>query len=353
MANSDLPLLLTAYGLPYTMGYIPLKDGSANPSPWTVSELIERAGELRLAGIEIPLTARVPSFEGRIVELAGPAEDLGEMLHERGMRIVADYGVIVENDAAHFIEYLHTAKRLGAAVVRATLSNVLCGDRRTCPGGWPARLEAVAARLREVLPVAEELGVAVAVENHQDATTDDLLRLADMVGNRPAYGITLDTGNPLAMAEDPVEAAGRLAHLIRHVHLKDYTIHFAPEGYRLVRCAAGDGVIDFAAILAIVRANGHNVIPGIEIAAQATRTIPFLDCHWWSTYPRRDAEELVGPLQILWSKGRPENEPYSSAWERGGGREEVLPEEWAMVKRSVAYFREGAFTTGTSRVKDK
>ena len=334
-----LPYLLTGYGVPYSMGYIPLNDGSPNPFPWSVMDLIDRADELGLAGIEIPLTSRVPSFEGRVVELAGPADDLGEILRRRNMRLVADYGVVVDNDVPHFIDYLHTARRVGAVIVRATLSNVLCGDRRTCAGGWPARLEAVAARLRRVLPVAEELGLAIAMENHQDATTDDLLRLADMVGNSPAYGITFDTGNPLAMAEDPVEATRRMAHLIRHLHLKDYTIHFAPEGYRLVRCAAGDGVIDFPAILAIVGANGHDVIPGIEIAAQATRTVPVFDLGWWSTYPPRNAAELIGPLQVLWSKGRPAGEPYSSAWERGAGAKEVLAEEEAVLKRSVQYFR--------------
>ncbi len=334
-----LPFLLTAYGVPYSMGYIPLKDGSANPSPWPVTELIDRAAALDLAGIEIPLTARVPSFEGRIVELAAPDDDLAEVLRERGLRLVADYGVVTDYDAAHFIDYLHMAQGLGAAVVRATLSNVLCGDRRVCAGGWPARLEAVAERLREVLPVAEELGLAIAMENHQDATTDDLLRLGDLVGNSPSYGVTLDTGNPLAMAEDPVDAARRLAHLIRHLHLKDYTIHFSPQGYRLVRCAAGEGVIDFAAILAIVRSNGHDVVPGIEIAAQATRTIPFLDRGWWSTYPPRAAPELIGPLQILWSKGRPADEPFSSAWERGEDRAGVIAEEWDLVYRSAIYLR--------------
>ncbi|MEX2139049.1 MAG: sugar phosphate isomerase/epimerase [Pirellulales bacterium] len=339
MVENQLPLLLTAYGLPYSMGYIPLQDGSANPSPWTVIELMDQAAELGLSGIEIPLTSRVPSFEGRTIEVVGPADDLGERLREREMRIVADYGVVVENDVEAFRQYLRMAKRTGAAVVRATLSNVLCGDRRTCPGGWPARLEAVAARLREVFPLAEELGLTIALENHQDATTDDLLRLADMVGNHPSFGITFDTGNPLAMAEDPVDAANRMAHLIRHVHLKDYTIHFAPQGYRLVRCAAGNGVIDFSAILAIVRANGHTVVPGIEIAAQTTRTSPFLDRGWWSTYPPRDAAELVGLLQILWSQGRPASEPYSSAWERGASPEEVLAEEWEVVKQSVEYFR--------------
>lgn len=339
MNASNLPLLLTGYGVPYSMGYIPLKDGTANPRPLDPIALMDRAGALGLSGIEIPLTSRVPSFEGCVVELPPSASDLGLELRKRNMRVVADYGVIVDTDAEAFRQYLRTAHRMGAAVVRVVLSNVLCGDRRTCSEDWQNRLEASAARLREVLPVAEELGLAIAVENHQDATTDDLLRLFEMVGECAAFGITLDTGNPLAMGEGPVDAARRLSHLIRHVHLKDYTIHFAPEGYRLARCAAGDGVIDFPAILEVVGANGHAVVPGIEIAAQATRTIPFLDRGWWSTYPPRDSRDLLGALQILWSKGRPADEPYSSAWERGASGEEVIAEEWTMLERSVEYFR--------------
>jgi sugar phosphate isomerase/epimerase len=339
MNASTLPLLLTGYGVPYSMGYIPLKDGTANPRPLDPSALMDRATALGLSGIEIPLSSRVPSFEGCVVELSPPASDLGLELRKRNMRVVADYGVLVDTGAEDLRQYLRTAHRMGAAVVRIVLSNVLCGDRRTCADGWQNRLEASAARLREVLPVAEELGLSIAVENHQDATTDDLLRLADLSGNSAAFGVTLDTGNPLAMAEDPVEAAGKLAHLIRHVHLKDYTIHFSPEGYRLVRCAAGDGVIDFPAILEIVASNGHPVMPGIEIAAQATRTIPLLDRGWWSTYPQRDTRNLLGALQILWSKGRPAAEPYSSAWEHGANGEEVIAEEWAKLERSVEYFR--------------
>ncbi len=334
-----LPLLLTGYGVPYSMGYIPLKDGSANPAPLNPEDLMDRAARLGLCGIEIPLTNRIPSFEGRTVELAASSTDLPAALHKRGQRIVADYGVILDTDADHFRQYLRTAGQVGANVVRATLSDLLCGDRRPCDGGWKARLAATAARLREVLPTAEELGLSIAVENHQDATTDDLLLLHEMTGRSLAFGIAFDTGNPLAMAEDPVEAAGRLAPLIRHVHLKDYTIHFAPEGYRLVRCAAGDGVIDFPSILAIVEANNGSLYPGVEIAAQATRTIPLFDSGWWSTYPARGATELLGPLKILWSKGRPASEPYASAWERGASSGDVIAEEWTVVERSVEYFR--------------
>ncbi len=124
-------MLLTAYGLPYTMGYIPLADGTPNPAPLTAVELMDRAAELGLAGIEIPLTARVPSFEGRVVELPLGCDDLGAELRRRNLSVVADYGVVVDTSAEHFADYLRTAQQLGARVVRATLSNVLCGDRRT------------------------------------------------------------------------------------------------------------------------------------------------------------------------------------------------------------------------------
>jgi hypothetical protein len=107
----------------------------------------------------------------------------------------------------------------------------------------------------------------------------------------------------------------------------------------LVRCAAGQGCIDFPAILDIVWKNGHDVTPGIEIAAQPTRTIPLLEKEWWSCYPRRDAHELTGALKVLWEKGRPASEPYSSAWERGETSEAVAKEEWDVVRKSVEYFK--------------
>jgi len=216
----------------------------------------------------------------------------------------------------------------------------LCGDRRKIEGGWEPRLQATAQRLREVLPAARDLGLCIAMENHQDATTDDLFRLHEMAGSSPALGVCLDTGNPLSVGEEPVEAARRLAPIIRHVHLKDYTIHFAPEGFRLVRCAAGDGVIDFAEVLRIVWSNGHAVTPGIEIAWQETRTIPVLESGWWAEYPPRHAAEFVKAIKVLWEHGRAMDEPYASAWERGECSEAVCAEEWDLVRRSCAYFGE-------------
>jgi sugar phosphate isomerase/epimerase len=324
-----LPYALTAYGLPHMMGYLPTRSGEAYPNPVSIEELMRRAADLGLAGVECPLPK-----PGALSPAA-----LRDLLATYGLRYVANYMAVLDADASEWRTVLEAAAQTGATVVRSVLSRILCGDRRKLEGGWNAHMDALAARLNAVLPVAADLGLCIAVENHQDATTEDLLRLHDMVGNSPAYGVTLDAGNPLSVGQDPVEAAGKLAYIIRHVHLKDYTIHFAPEGYRLVRCAAGDGVVDFPAILRIVRANGHNVLPGIEIAAQQTRTIPFLEEGWWACHEPRDVTQLLPALRILWAQGRPVDEPYGSAWERGEGSAAVASEEWDIVTRSVEYFR--------------
>ncbi len=334
-----IPYALTAYGLPHSMGYLATKAGAKRPVPMTHIDLMDLAQSEGLAGVEFPLLSLVPSFDGALVDVGREQVDIAAEVKRRGLKLIADYGALLDNEPAHLKTYLALAAKTGAKVVRATLSHILCGDRRHLSGGWSAHLAALAVRLNAVLPFAEDLGICIAVENHQDATTEDLLELADRTDNSTAFGITLDTGNPLAVGQEPVDAARKLAPIIRHVHLKDYRVHFAPEGYRLVRCAAGEGAVDFSAILEAVRRNGHDVLPGIEIAAQATRTIPLLDAGWWAEYPPRDARELITALQVVWKQGRPPDEPYSSAWERGEETDAVAAEEIDIVGRSAAYFR--------------
>ena len=336
---SRIPFALCAYSLPHTMGYLATKSGERAANPLTPNQFVDEAVRLGVSGVEFPLLSRVPVFDGGFAEAASFSGDLPDALRRNNLTFIADHGALLDNEAEHTIDYMKAAAANGAAVVRCILSHILCGDRREFPGGWTAHRIALAARLRALLPAAESLGISLAVENHQDATSEDLLELYEESGCSPAFGITLDTGNPLAVCEDPVEYTQRIAPFIRHIHMKDYTVHFAPGGYRLVRCAAGDGVIDFPEILRIVRANGHPVSPAIEIAAQATRTVPMLEEGWWRCYPQNHAAYLPAALKLLWTKGRPAGEPYSSCWERGECSVDVIADEWDVVNRSVEYFR--------------
>ena len=52
--------------------------------------------------------------------------------------------------------------------------------------GWEAHRDAVAERLRELLPYAQRTGIVLALENHQDATNEDFWWLYEWTAGRVA-----------------------------------------------------------------------------------------------------------------------------------------------------------------------
>ena len=99
------------------------------------------------------------------------------------------------------------------------------------------------ARLRQ--------GVTLAIENHQDFTSRELVAFCEEAGAN--VGIIFDTGNTFPVAEAPLDFTRVIAPHVRHVHLKDYRVQFTDEGYRLVRCAIGDGAVPFPEMLGDAR----------------------------------------------------------------------------------------------------
>src|SRR5213079_2990667 len=105
-------------------------------------------------------------------------------------------------------------------------------------------------------------------------------------------------GNPFAVGEDPVAFARRAAHRIRHVHLKDYVAQFTDEGYRLIRCAIGDGAVPFAELRGVLAAH-RTLTASVEPGALEARHIRLFTADWWNGYPRRAAAELATAIGRL------------------------------------------------------
>jgi hypothetical protein len=192
--------------------------------------------------------------------------------------------------------------------------------------------------LEAVLPEAERLGIAIAIENHQDAASDDLLQLCRRFESR-YLGVTLDCGNPLAVMEEPVAFASRLAPYLRHAHLKDYQVFPAPNGYRLVRCPFGEGVVDFPALFRIFDAQEWPISRNLELGALQARQIPFLERTWWDEYPDRDSREILGALQVVWQNLHPSDQEWRTPYERERSGEELAAYEWEQFRQSLANLR--------------
>jgi sugar phosphate isomerase/epimerase len=325
-APDRLPFGLCVFGLTYACGLTWAGTPRANPKPLDIRALLAVTEAGGLSHLEVPL------------RLLGDRPDLRALRQaadEQGLRFVVAGGILL---AGGLGRDLAAAAELGARVVRFTLSNVLCGDRRGFPGGWSAHLAACEKALEEWVPEAERCGIALAVENHQDADSEDLLRLCRRFESC-FLGVTLDTGNPLAVMEDPVAFASRLAPYLRHAHLKDYTLHAAPNGCRLVRAPLGEGVVDFPALLALLDAQEWPITRSLEMAALQARLIPFLERGWWDEYPARDARDVLPALEVMWSRLQPADAEWRTPFEREADPDALLAYEWDHHARSLAYLR--------------
>jgi sugar phosphate isomerase/epimerase len=163
---------------------------------------------------------------------------------------------------------------------------IVMSDEGPLPAEWmplERAFEIFCISLEAIIRYAEPKGVRVAVELHNALTTrpDYLARLLERFGPGD-LGINFDTGNFFLAGNDPVEALKPIAHRVIHVHAKEIPASQLHErghvtGTR-VGVAVGDGVIDFAGVVAVLAAAGFDGTLGVECDTleQAARSLPRL-----------------------------------------------------------------------------
>jgi sugar phosphate isomerase/epimerase len=322
-----LPIGLCIYGIAYSAGMVGSGSPRANPNPLRPYDFLELAVRHNLRSVETHLGyIDAGEDEPTLRAFCARTQELGLRLVTAGPRI----------EVEPFRQHLALAARLGVQTVRCVISGILCGDRRPLGGlaGWQRRLAETAHKLKAIAPLAEELGIRIGVENHQDATSEDLFWLCQEVGS-PNVGVTLDTGNPLAVAEDPVRFAERILPYLVHVHLKDYRMAATPQGYRLFHCAIGAGVVDFPALFRLF-ASKPEVATHIEMAALGERHIRILDDDYWAGLGLRAVSDLL-PVLRLWRTAEVDVE-WRTPWENG--QENILV-DWEMGRLAESVERMG------------
>jgi sugar phosphate isomerase/epimerase len=311
---------LNPYGLLFTIGM--LQDGERfNPTPIGFDGYLSLALEHRVGCLEIHWEHL------RDRDLVA----LRERLEAADIEPVVSAGPTLESA----LEALPFLAALGGRTLRLGLSPVLCGARATLGDEWPKLVSRVRENLATLAPAAAELGLGLAIEDHQDFGSDELMQFAEAAG--PNVGITLDTANPLSVAEEPLAFARRVLPRLRHVHLKDYLVQWTDEGYRLVRCATGEGYVPFAELLPLIRDRDLTVT--LEIGALEARHIRLFRPEWWHFYPPRTAAEL-GPALAAARRGVMESSVDGrTPWEKGESGEAVLRYERAQFERSIMNLR--------------
>jgi sugar phosphate isomerase/epimerase len=313
---------LNPYGLTYYLGLQGAGTPRANPDGKGLEGFIALAEELDGKTLEI--------WEGWLGKLTdADLAALRDRLDGLGMTPVISSGL----QHGDMDLCIRAALALNANLIRMALTPILCGERHAAGQRWFELLASVRSKLGEYAPRAAAHGLTIIIENHQDFTSRELVGFCEEFGH--AVRIVFDTGNTFPVAEAPLDFTRVIAPYVRHVHLKDYRVQATDDGFRLVRCAIGDGAVPFPELVAIL-GQFHTTLPAVlEPGALDVRHVKLLTADWWKGYPPKSAEDLAACLLATKRNRLPDDADYRTPWERGADGE-VAQYELDMIRRSAA-----------------
>ena len=246
--------------------------------PWprqlSTFELLEQAVDWGLDGLHL---------DDGVLENLEPAylKEVGAAARERDLYLEYNFsldlggqGIGIQHDLA---EAIATAQALGADIVKVSMD--LIRPRPVAASRFHpdvmAQIKSVASRLKQIIPAAEAADVKIAVENHCDTFSEEILWLLDRI-DHPRIGACIDTVNAFMVMEDPMVAIENLAPRAYTNHFRDDRIEFQRYGCKLTGTAVGDGDIDMKRAYEIIKTqssmNRINIETEMEIPIDDMQT---------------------------------------------------------------------------------
>jgi len=221
------------------------------PRQMSTFELFEEAVRLGLDGLHLDdgvLETLDPAY---LQEVRAAARQHGLYLEYNFSMDLGGRGIGIQHDLA---EAIVTAEYLEADIVKVSMDLVrprpLAGSR--FHPRVKKQMKSFAARLKASAPAAAAAGIKIAVENHCDSFSEEILWLLDLV-DHPAVGACIDTVNALMVTEDPMQAIANLAPRAFTNHFRDDRIEMQRYGFKLTGAAVGEGDIDMQRAYEIIR----------------------------------------------------------------------------------------------------
>jgi sugar phosphate isomerase/epimerase len=201
-------------------------------------------------------------------------------------------------DLDRFEAEIRTAKDAGVSIVRT----VTMSGRRYETFDSAASFRKFAGQALNSLNLAARVirrhKIHLAVENHKDWRADELIALLNKVGC-DEIGVCLDTGNSIALLEDPMEVVETLAPRTLTSHFKDMGLEEYREGFLLAEVPLGTGILDLTRVVEILRKAQPAIRFNIEMITRDPLKVPCLTERYWATFPDLSGRYLAHTLSLV------------------------------------------------------
>jgi sugar phosphate isomerase/epimerase len=319
---------------------------------WDAFQFLDYAANLGLDNVQYSERRFLASLsESYLASLKHRAQEL-ELTIEIGMMSFDKYSSRFHPELGsgerQLIDMARAAKWVGSPIVRCLL------------GGWADRLgpipfeqhvEECIRTLRAVAPVAGELGIKFAMENHDgvDLLARELCALIEEVGPE-VVGVCLDIGNPVYAGEDPLLSAEILGPYVISSHIRDSRVWPVADGAMAQWVPAGQGHVDMRRIVQILAEPAPDAPINLEIitgSASGPKHIPYLDpeSDYWKLYPHMLARDFARFVALA-QEGEPEpldqlTPPRGThGLPQGALGEQLKAQQLRHFEESVTYCRE-------------
>ncbi len=154
------------------------------------------------------------------------------------------------------------------------------------------------AMLEQAVPVLEKHRVRFAVENHKDQRIDERVALFEHISSE-YVGACVDTGNNIALLDDPYEAIEALAPHAFTVHLKDQSLEEYDDGFLLGDVPLGQGSFDLKRMVRTIKTAKPDVKFALELITRDPLKVPCLTHQFCSTMPGVPASDLAATMRFV------------------------------------------------------
>jgi len=188
---------------------------------------IERCASFELDGVQLNMGQLGPFLRAD----SDRVRQVREMTAALGMFVEVDTR---GTDPAHLTAMLRLCNDLGADVLRTYAS---------CSGDLAQELAQAGDHLCAVVPMCQDLGVRIALENHEYETSRQILEILRRVDS-DWVGTHVDIGNSMMVWEEPTAAVAAMAPLAVSTHFKDHIVIVEDGVPLVVGVTLGRGSID-------------------------------------------------------------------------------------------------------------
>ena len=261
-------------------------------------DFLEYCHSLGAGGIQIALDSSAPEYAAR----------LGRRCQELGMYLEAIVPLPQPDSLGDFEQRVAAAKLAGALCLRSACLPTRRYETFTSLEDWKKFAVQSRQRLLNVLPILERQRLPLGIENHKDWIADELVGLLRGFSSE-WLGACVDTGNNIALLEDPMEVVEKLAPYAVTTHIKDMAADEYQDGFRMAEVPCGKGALDLKRIVTTISEARPTAKFSLEMITRDPLQIPCLTDAYWATFPDRHAVDLARTLH--WVRSRKRLEPLT------------------------------------------